>query len=104
MRMFCGYFTLLYNLNGIQIYSECTQQHTAKLICVALVYLFVHRLCHYYQALGRNLQALVDKSEHNHYVVARSLEPIYRCLQPLQWSTTNHPILQQLVSLTFPRY
>lgn len=97
MRMLCGYFTLLSNLNEIKIYSEYTQQRTAKLACIALVYLFIHRLCHLYQGLGRNLQALVDKAEYNHYVAARCLESIYRCLQLLRWSTTRHPILQQLV-------
>lgn len=98
MRMFCGYFTLLSELDEIKIYIEDTQLPIARLVCIALVYIWIHRLCHLYRDLGHNLQALVDKVESNHYFAARILEVIYRCLCPLKWAT-GHPILQELVEV-----
>lgn len=102
-RLFCGYLTLLANLDHIEIYTEYTEQYTARLICVALVYLFTHRLYQLYRDMGRNLQALVAKEDSNHYFAARTLELMYTCLRissPFDWSTTNYPISRQLVSLT----
>ncbi|KAL3706438.1 hypothetical protein TMatcc_007449 [Talaromyces marneffei ATCC 18224] len=103
-RLFCGYVTLLANLDRIEIYTEYTEQYTAKSVCIVLVYFFIYRLCQLYQELGHNLQALVDETASNHYIVARALELIYGCRDittPIEWSTANRPFLRPLVKLTF---
>lgn len=102
-RLFCGYVTLLANLNHIEINTENPEQHTARLICIALVHLFIYRLYQLYQDLGRNLQALVTQEHSNHYFAARTLELMYNCLRnssPFDWGTTNFPVSRQLVRVT----